>query len=76
MHFFRSSDTTMIHNDQLMGILVPIIIIVFITFAVIAVVYCWRKRKYIFWGFFLLFLLKSKMILFKFDLFIRTDLIQ
>ena len=72
MHFFRSSDTTMIHNDQLMGILVPIIIIVFITFAVIAVVYCWRKRKYIF----CYFLLKSKMILLKFDLFICTDLIQ
>lgn len=70
--FFRSSDTTMNRNEQLMDILVPFIISVFITMiVVIAVVYCWRKRKYIFRNLLLIF----KMILL-FELLIRTDLIQ
>ena len=39
--------TTTIYNDQLMDILVSIFISVLTLIAVMAVVYCWRKRKYI-----------------------------
>lgn len=56
--------TTTIYNDQLMDILVPIIISVLTLIAVIAVVYCWWKRKY-----------TLSNVLLKSDI-IRTDLIQ